>query len=187
MAAPAPAPARTRPAVARPQVGRPAPRPVPGPGAAAPRRRPEAPAPRPRLRLVDDARLKAAQRRRRTRLIVVAAAFVATGLLFALAAFNAVLVSGQGRLDDLERRVSEAQSEYSANRLRAAELESPDRIVSEAQERLGMVPPDRVTYLTPSGDMAAQAGTDGADGREKDTAEGPSWAAAKPYLTSTRP
>lgn len=148
--------------------------------AISPARRPQAPA-RPRLRVVDDARLVAAHRRRRMRLVVTLAAVGATGCLFLLAAFNAMLVSGQGRLDRLEQQVAEAQSQYSANRLRVAELESPDRIVRVAQDRLGMVPPPDVTYLTPSEAMADEVGRPQDDpGTTGDG--GRSWAAVKPYL-----
>jgi hypothetical protein len=159
-------------------------RPAPARGSAAPQRRtrPDAvPQPRPRLRLVDDARLKAAHRRRRTRLVLFAAGLLATGCLFALAAANAVLVSGQGRLDALELKVADAQSQYSANRLKVAQLESPDHIVQTAQQRLGMVPPPAVTYLTPSEQMAAEAGTT-ANTEPTAPEDGTSWAAAKPYL-----
>lgn len=136
---------------------------------------------RPWLRVVDDTRLTVAHRRRRTRLVVTLAAAAAAGCLFLLAAFNAMLVSGQGRLDRLELRVAEAQSQYSANRLRVAELESPDRIVRVAQDRLGMVPPPDVTYLTPSEAMANEVGRP--QEASTDTGEGGrSWAAVKPYL-----
>jgi hypothetical protein len=169
MAATAPARQRTaRPAAAAAPVRRP---------------RPEAvPQPRPRLRLVDDARVRAAHRRRRTRLVLFAAGLLATGCLFALAAANAMLVSGQGRLDSLERRVADAQSQYSANRLQVAQLESPETIVQAAKDRLGMVPPPGVTYLSPSEQMAAEAGTTGTvDGAARGGGD-TSWAAAKPYL-----
>jgi hypothetical protein len=168
-----------------------APAPVRVRAAAAPvrRPRPEAqprPAARPRLRLVDDARLKAAHRRRRARLVMVAAGFVAVGCLFALAAFNAMLVSGQGRLDSLEQKVAEAQSQYSSNRLQVAQLEAPERVVGEAKTRLGMVPPPHVTYLTPSSGMAEEAGTSARQQSSTSDAGATSWAAAKPYLDGRR-
>lgn len=165
---PAPAPARTL-------------RPVPAPA----RRPPGAPAPARRLRVVDDARMRNAARRRRTRLVVVMAAVFAAGCLFALAAFNALLVTGQGRLDQLQQQVAEAQSEYSANRLRVAELEAPAHIVRVAQERLGMRPPDAVTYLTPSEAMAEEAGTRTIQERPvEDGGDTTGWASMKPYLGS---
>jgi len=143
---------------------------------------------RPPLRLVDDARRKAAHRRRRARLVVVVAALLAAGTLFLLAAFNAMLVTGQSRIDHLQKKVAEAQTEYSANRLKVAQLEAPSHIVEVAQQRLGMVPPPGVTYLTPSEAMAAQVdrGAGHASTTTPDTTAkrdgGASWAAAKPYL-----
>jgi hypothetical protein len=152
--------------------------------ATVPARRPVArPRPRPDLRVVDDARLVAAGRRRRARLIMFVAAFVTTGCLFALAACNAMLVSGQGRIDHLQSEVREAQSRYSANRLKVAELESPDRIVRVAHDRLGMVPPPGVTYLTPSESVADEVGRPAAPAQTDDG--GRPWAAVKPYLTPT--
>ena len=115
------------------------------------------------------------------RLIVTVAGLAAAGCLFALAAFNAVLVSGQGRIDRLERQVAEAQAQYSANRLKVAELESPDRIVRVAQERLGMVPPPDVTYLTPSEAVADEVGRP-AEAPATTGESSRSWAAVKPYL-----
>ena len=163
-------------------VATPARRPVTRHTTVAPVRRPRPqPQGRPRLRVVDDARLAAAHRRRRMRLVVVVAAVGVAGCLFALAAFNAVLVSGQARIDGLQRQVSEAQSEYSRNRLRVAELEAPGRIVQVAQERLGMVPPPGVTYLTPSEAVADEVGRP-EDGPATTGDSGRSWAAVKPYL-----
>ena len=141
-------------------------------------------APRPPLRLVDDARVKAAHRRRRARLVVFLAGVVAAGCLFLLAAFNAMLVTGQGRIDHLQKQVAEAQARYSANRLQVAELEAPGHVVAVAQQRLGMVPPPAVTYLTPSEAMAAQVqhGTGATPTTNSKTDGGTSWAAVKPYL-----
>jgi hypothetical protein len=118
------------------------------------------------------------------RLLVVAVGFIVMAALFGLAAFNAMLVSGQDRLDHLEKQVAEAQSEYSANRLKVAQLEAPGHVVQVAQQRLGMVPPPGVTYLTPSQAMADEVGgapehTDPKTGKD---GGGTSWAAVKPYL-----
>jgi hypothetical protein len=117
------------------------------------------------------------------RVLVVGATVIVCGALFGLAAFNAMLVSGQSRLDGLEKRVAEAQAQYSANRLKVAELASPGRVVQVAQERLGMVPPPDVTYLTPSEAMAKEVG--GAPPRDDSPhgdGGGTSWATVKPYL-----
>jgi hypothetical protein len=158
----------------------------------APRPRPDAPAvKRPPLRLVDDARLTAAQRQRRARLIVLVSAVLATGTLFLVAAFNAMLVTGQSRIDELQVQVQEAQAEYSANRLAVAKLEAPEHVVRVAQERLGMVPPPSVKYLTPSEAMAAQVEQGGttastaSSSASTSSGASSSWAATKPYLGAT--
>lgn len=165
------APARAR-AVARPVIRQ-----------GAPLRRPQLAEPR-QLRLVDDARLRVAARRRRMRVLVVGVGVIVLGALFGLAAFNAVLVSSQGRLDQLQRDVAEAQSQYSANRLQVAELEAPEHVVKVAQERLGMVSPPRVTYLTPTEAMADEVGRTppGSTPTSHRDESGTSWAAVKPYL-----
>ena len=176
-----PVPVRARvPALAAPPLR------APGPGA----RRPTAPSARPPLRLVDDARLRLAIRQRRARRLLVVAAVLVGASLLALAASHAMMISTQVRLDDLDRRVVEAQARHQALRLEVATLEAPDRVVSVAQERLGMAPPDAVTYLhaaapaaptpEPAPAPAATSSEEGEPGTQ------PSWGAIKPYLGSAR-
>jgi cell division protein FtsL len=169
MAAPAPARARRAPITKK----------------AAPARVP--PADRRHLQVVTDARLVAQRRRRRLRGLVILTGVVMAASLFSLAAFHAMLAKAQADLDKVEEQVSDAQARYETLRLDVAELEAPDRIVREAQERLGMVPPPGVTYLTPSeqvtdevGVAAAAPDTSSTDGS---AAERAPWAAVKPYLS----
>jgi cell division protein FtsL len=161
--------------------------PTPGPAArkAAPVRVP--PAGRRHLQVVTDARVVAQRRRRRLRGLVILTGVVMAASLFSLAAFHAMLAKAQADLDQVESKVSDAQARYETLRLDVAELEAPDRIVREAQERLGMVPPPGVTYLTPSesvtdevGEAAAAPDTSATDG---DAGERAPWAAVKPYLS----
>ena len=154
----------------------------------APAPRPEPrPAPRPQLRVVRNGEVSPQVRRRRAAAAGVAATIVVFGCLLALAAFQAVLAQNQLRLDHLERDVSAQQARYQRLRLRVAELESPARVVATAQERLGMVPPPGVTYLSPSGAVADELGAKHADRSDAPAGEnggattGP-WAAVKPYL-----
>lgn len=87
---------------------------------------------------------------------------VALGLLFlsvlGVVVFQALLVQTQSHLDELERQVRVEEERADDLRLRLAELRSPERIVAEAQARLGMVAPDEVLYLQsdPGDDAAAQ-------------------------------
>lgn len=174
----APAPARARRAAA-PAARRPAPVRVP------PADRRLADPPR-HLRVVSDARVVALRRRRRLRGVLVLTGMVMAGSLFALAAFHAMLASGQADLDRIEQRVSDAQARYESLRLQVAELEAPSRIVREAQERLGMVPPPGVTYLTPSEastDAVGQAAAADSTTATDDAGDRAAWATVKPYLT----
>lgn len=108
--------------------------------------------------------------------------------LFALAASHAMLASGQARLDDLNREVDDAQARYQSLRLDIAELEAPDRIVREAQERLGMVPPPDVTYLSPSAALADEVGAAAAapSPTSGEAGERAAYANVKPYLSGGR-
>jgi cell division protein FtsB len=128
----------------------------------------------------------AARRRRRLRALLLLTGLVMGGSLFALAAFHAMLASGQANLDRLEQQVSEAQARVESLRLQVAELEAPSRIVGEAQQRLGMVPPPGVTYLTPSEaatDEVGQAAAADSSSTSSDAGDWAAWATVKPYLS----
>jgi hypothetical protein len=105
------------------------------------------------------------------------------GALFGVAVSHAMLIESQMDLDQLDERASAEQARYERLRLDVAQLESPDRIVGEAQDRLGMVPADDVVWLTPDQPAPADGRTDG-DGEDGDTQDTPatSWADIKPYL-----
>lgn len=88
----------------------------------------------------------------RTGSIVAAAMVVVFASLLASAVFHSVLVSGQGRLDDLQGRVARARQDVARERLALAEAQSPDKLAAAAQ-RLGLVIPQKQTWLaTPSAD-----------------------------------
>ena len=115
--------------------------------------------------------------------------------LFALAVAHTVLVQGQMRLDRIDAQLTTEQARYQELRTAVAELESPGRIVSAAED-LGMVSPAGLVYLQPSSpdptttpadgstDAGAVAGSGGA-GLARD-AEG-SWSTIKPLLGSAAP
>ncbi len=120
----------------------------------APQPRPQ-PARRPPLRIVTPPDPEARTRRRR-RLWVGALVSLACAGLFAIVGVRVLLAQGQAPVDQLESQVTAAQAENQRLRLDVARLESPSRIVAEAQARLGMVPPAVVIYLpaqttTPAG------------------------------------
>jgi cell division protein FtsL len=104
------------------------------------------------------------------------------GALFGVAVSHAMLIESQMDLEQLDERASSEQARYERLRLDVAQLESPDRIVREAQDRLGMVPADDVVWLTP--DQPAPADGDGGGDDDGDAPDTPatSWADIKPYL-----
>jgi cell division protein FtsL len=157
--------------------------------AAAPRTAPKAAparkeAARPPLRVVRAAELSARGRRRRARLMGTAITLVVVGGLFALAVFNVVLAQGQVRLNTIEDKANAQQDRYERLRLEVAQLESPERVVAAAQERLGMVPPATVHYLAPQGTAPRGVNT----GDAKVAAAAPPvtthWAQVKPHLAA---
>jgi cell division protein FtsB len=73
------------------------------------------------------------------------------GALLALAVMHALLIGGQVRLDGMHRDIAAETESIRRLELRVAELESPDRVLDVARERLGMVQPAEVGYLLPVG------------------------------------
>lgn len=112
------------------------------------------PAPSERSRRRGGRHLKAVspQRRRRSTAIpvLVGAAVVFLGM-FAVAGMHAFLIDGQIELDALQREVASESEAVERLRLAVAELEAPDRILSVAQERLGMQEPGEIGYVLPEG------------------------------------
>jgi len=82
--------------------------------------------------------------------------------LFGLAAINALIVEQQTTIDSLSGDVSAAQVSNERLRLELATLEAPQRIVAEATDRLGMVVPEDIVYLTPPNNVLDAAVVDAA-------------------------
>jgi len=107
----------------------------------------------PRLRVVHGGTATQTQvrTRRLTGLHVVCVAVAGVlALLFVLAVMQTAIAQGQAHLDDLGAQTSDAQAEAQALRLTVAQLESPERIISEAENRLGMVEPETISYVAPA-------------------------------------
>ncbi len=147
----------------------------------------------PPLRVVTKEELREARRRVRARRTVVAGvAFVAVAL-FGVVIAHVLLMQGQFELERTQRAASTQQAEYDRLRLQVAELESPERIVATAQERLGMVSPPTITYLAPSADTMPAAppsqaqphGSSRGDAEQHGTTAAPpsSWSTVKPHLS----
>ena len=150
-----------------PTLGVPAPSPAPVPG-------------RPPLEVVGPAHRSHAARRARARAMGVLLLVVVGAALFGLVASHVALTQGQFELQTLRQKAEAEQARYERLRLQVAELESPARIVAAAQERLGMVPPPGVTYLSPAGPVSGAA-ADAEPGQEAATDD---WSTVKRELAS---
>lgn len=80
---------------------------------------------------------------------LVGVGIVITALL-GLAVMHALLIGGQVRLDAMRSDVASESEAIRRLELRVAELESPDRVLDVARDRLGMVQPTEVGYLLPA-------------------------------------
>lgn len=130
---------------------------------------------RPHLEVVRDGRLAPATRRRRARALAVVASLVVAAALFGLVAANVLLTQNQFALDAIETKAAAEEARYERLRLEVAELEAPGRVVAAAQERLGMVPPPSVSYLSPTGPSSSTAPESGPTPH--------TWAKVKPHLS----
>jgi hypothetical protein len=109
----------------------------------------ETPEERRHLRVVPPDYISARARRRRARRLVVLGGVGVAAALFGVVAFHVVLTQSQLNLQQLRSRAEAASVHQQQLRLQAAQLESPERVVEDAQ-RLGMVPPATVRYLSPT-------------------------------------
>lgn len=104
-------------------------------------------------------------------------------LALAVSAFQVLIAQSEFQLAGLQANAAEAEDRYDRLRLEVAELESPARIMAAAQERLGMVPPPAVTYLTP---VPTESATPASEPTEPagETVAG-DWSRIKPILSTT--
>jgi cell division protein FtsL len=165
--------------------------------ATAPAHLPErVPTPRPKpTSRPDHLRVVRPNDRRRARLSP-GTAVVLTGMLFALlfavAIAQTILVQGQVKLDKLDTQLTTEQADYQRLRRDVAELESPERVVAEAQAQ-GMVAPDDLLYLQPSTpDPAADGDDPSVEPTEADPGLPPgdpngAWSTVKPLLEAPAP
>ncbi|HEX6422772.1 MAG TPA: septum formation initiator family protein [Acidimicrobiales bacterium] len=114
----------------------------------------------------------------RAGVVLTVLAFVA---LFLVAVCHALLIESQATLDELDADVAAEQARYEELRQDVAALQSPERIKTDAVERLGMVEAGEVVWLTP--DEPAPPGHDGPD----EVIESPDTSAArvKPHIEAT--
>jgi cell division protein FtsL len=69
--------------------------------------------------------------------------------LFAVVVVHVVLAQQQFQLAALSSRITSARAVNDQLRLQVAQLQAPERVVSDAQKQLGMVSPPSITYLVP--------------------------------------
>jgi len=113
-----------------------------------------APAERRHLRVVPEGYVSARTRRKRARLLVVLTGIAITAALFGVVVFHVVLTQNQLDIQHLRAEADAASVKQQQLRLQVAQLESPERVVDAAQ-KLGMVPPATVRYLSPDGTAPA--------------------------------
>lgn len=124
---------------------------APEPGRRSPRparpAQPERPAwsGRPPLRAVPDP--ASARREWLARLVTGLAVVAACFGLFGVIGVHVMLAQGQDAVQELEARLTQEQVRRQRLVLEEAGLEAPSRIVSEARDRLGLVPPTTVVPL----------------------------------------
>jgi cell division protein FtsL len=137
---------------------------------------------RPQLRVVE----KPATRRLNLGVVTTLVVGAVFAVLFGLVVFHTVLLQNQQKLDHLNTQVSDAQAQYQSLRLQVAQLEAPQRIIDVATQKLGMVPPDGTTYLTPAAGsgLSTNAGANQGDSTAADSSndETAAWPLVKPYL-----
>jgi cell division protein FtsL len=78
--------------------------------------------------------------------------------VFSVITFQVLLVQAQSQLDDLGAHIDGQVVEQKQMNHDIANLESPDRIVTEARDHLGMVTPESPGYLQPQAGDDARAG-----------------------------
>lgn len=110
----------------------------------------ESPAHRPEHRRGQHLRPVERPRPKRSPLVpAIVGVVIVVAALLGLAVMHAVLIGGQVRLDAMRSAVSSETEAIRRLELRVAELESPDRVLDVARDRLGMVQPTEVGYLLP--------------------------------------
>jgi cell division protein FtsL len=103
-----------------------------------------------RLRVVGQPGRSLLPARYRTRVLLLAAVGAALAVAFALVYLHVLLAQRQFRLDRVNSQVQNQQITYQKLRLEVAQLASPENIISTAEGKLGMIPPGRVSYLSPA-------------------------------------
>ena len=145
--------------------------------ARAPRSQPR-PIERPELRVVDRRRRRPSTRR----VVTMLAITVFSMMLFSTVAGHVMIQQQQQRLDRLTKESVAAQASYSQLRLQVDTMQSPARIVAEAQH-LGLVQPATQHFLTPKASIAARYPGADSSTSASDNADYPQ---VKPFLGTSK-
>jgi cell division protein FtsL len=101
----------------------------------------------PELTVVGSQAVLRRARRRRARFTMALSASLVAGAMLVVAAAGSVVVSEQLRLDSVHAQVAAALAQAQSLQVEKATLESPSRILSIAEKRLGMEVPTTIHYL----------------------------------------
>jgi cell division protein FtsL len=119
-------------------------------------------------------------------LAVAALSALAVASAFGVVGMHVMLAQNQFALDRLDTRAAKEQAQFERLRLQVDQLESPQRIVAVAKNKLGMQQSGAVTYLTPSAPLTvpgAPAAPAAASTSGPATGSGPAnWATVKQHL-----
>lgn len=88
--------------------------------------------------------------RRLGRVMAVGVFVVVALCMFAVVGVHAALTQTQFRLDDLQRQLASVSARHQQLEEQVGQLSAPSRIISVAEQKLGMVVPASVTYVAPS-------------------------------------
>jgi len=88
------------------------------------------------------------QRQRRIRVGIFAIGIV-TAIMFAIVVAQTMVISQQGHIDSLNRRIAQAEGRAEDLRVELAALQSPQHVTTEAANRLGMIAAPTPLYLLP--------------------------------------
>jgi hypothetical protein len=94
-------------------------------------------------------------RRRRTARVVAVAAFFASSLMLGAAAFQTQLARRQVQLDQVDRQIRQASSDFTALRSQRAELRSPARLAASGSA-LGMSSATKTEFVDIAPEVVAE-------------------------------
>lgn len=126
---------------------------------------PARPEPRPKLRVVEPspARGRAGQdadKRSAGGVVGTLLVVLLFVCVFGVVVFQVFLVQTQSHLDQLDHDIAKQEDRAKDLRLQTTDLEAPDRIVKDAEGRLGMISPGGVVWLQPNAGDDAKAAFD---------------------------